>query len=52
MLAETLAQYGLAVSDWTTTAGGETNNARVDQILAYVMASQACTWAAVDDEVQ
>ncbi|CAJ1335341.1 unnamed protein product [Effrenium voratum] len=50
VLAETLAQYGLAVSDWTTTAGGETNNARVDQILAYVMASQACTWAAVDDE--
>ena len=55
MLAENLAHYGLSIKDWTTTAGGESNEARVDQILSYVTAlDHFCqdieSWAVVDDE--
>ena len=50
VLAENLGHYGLRVKDWTTTAGGESNEARVDQILSYVTALDLETWAVVDDE--
>lgn len=50
VLAENLGRYGLHVKDWTTTAGGESNEARVDQILSYVTALDLETWAVVDDE--
>lgn len=47
---EHLGQYGLLVGDWTTVAGGESNEARVDQILSYVTALDVASWAVVDDE--
>lgn len=50
VLAKNLGHYGLRVKDWTTTAGGESNEARVDQILSYVTALDLEAWAVVDDE--
>lgn len=50
ILADALAEYELHFQEWTTTAGGESNDARVDQILAFVNRYPAATWAAVDDE--
>lgn len=51
MLAIALAEYGLAFTECTTTAGGESPHARVDQILAFVAgAANISAWAAVDDE--
>eukprot|EP00913_Durusdinium_trenchii_P015703 g14756.t2 len=50
VLMEHLGQYGLLVGDWTTVAGGESNEARVDQILSYVTALDVASWAVVDDE--
>ncbi len=51
VLAEHLSRYGLHIKDWTTTAGGESNEARVNQILGYVTALDVVAWAVVDDEV-
>eukprot|EP00434_Breviolum_minutum_P001774 symbB.v1.2.001570.t2/scaffold88.1/size340390/5 len=51
VLAEHLSRYGLHIKDWTTTAGGESNEARVNQILSYVTALDVAAWAVVDDEV-
>ena len=50
MLLENLAQHGLSFREWTTVAGGESNDARVDQILTFVTASDVGSWAVVDDE--
>jgi hypothetical protein len=51
ILADALAKYGLWFKEWTTTAGGETSIARVDQILSFVArAPNVSTWAVVDDE--
>ena len=53
VLAQNLGHYGLRVKDWTTTAGGESNEARVDQILSYVTTVTPVdleAWAVVDDE--
>ena len=50
VLAKNLGHYGLRMKDWTTTAGGESNEARVDQILSYVTALDLEAWAVVDDE--
>ncbi|CAE7210588.1 unnamed protein product [Symbiodinium sp. CCMP2592] len=50
MLLEELAKYGLSFREWTTVAGGEGSEARVDQILAFVTASGVDSWAVVDDE--
>ncbi|CAE7944759.1 unnamed protein product [Symbiodinium necroappetens] len=50
MLLEELAKHGLSFREWTTVAGGEGSDARVDQILAFVTASNVDSWAAVDDE--
>ena len=51
MLLEELAKHGLSFREWTTVAGGESSDARVDQILAFVTArADVDSWAAVDDE--
>ena len=50
MLLEELAKHGLSFREWTTVAGGESSEARVDQILAFVNASGVDSWAVVDDE--
>ena len=50
VLLEELAKHGLSFREWTTVAGGEGSAARVDQILAFVTASDVDSWAAVDDE--
>ncbi|CAE7445168.1 unnamed protein product [Symbiodinium natans] len=50
LLNENLAKYGLSFREWTTVAGGEGNDARVDQILAFVTTSGVDSWAVVDDE--
>ena len=50
ILAENLARYDLEIRDWTSVAGGESNSARVDQILSYVTTADTAAWAVVDDE--
>jgi len=45
-----LARCGLQCASWTTIAGGDSNEARVDQILSYVSAHPVDSWAVLDDE--
>merc|ERR1719329_750449 len=52
LAADGLARYDLGFRECTTVAGGDSNAARVDQILSFVHSAGAAVgaWAAVDDE--
>jgi len=50
-VAVALGKYGLGFCEWTTTAGGESCSARVDQILEFVgRSTNIRSWAVVDDD--